>query len=233
VVGRDKRGEKAFVRSAAKPLVLGAIGLATDLSINAASSAPWPEPLRWIAEHPWPALGALVGMSVALGAVGQWRSRDFEGHSVRPGAAPPAPDWTVRRPETAQVLEALLQAEPGGAVGITAGVHGAGGFGKTTVARLVCAERLVHARFGDQVHWVTVGLGHRSRSQIAVKVAEVTKRVTGDETEFPDDPMAAGAHLGALLGPPDFHRAAIELIACCGWMMSLTRSVSGSTAVRV
>ena len=53
-------------------------------------------------------------------------------------------------------------------------------------------------RFGDQVYWVTVGWGQRSRAQVAAKVAEATMLITGDATQLPD-PYAAGAHLGALL----------------------------------
>ena len=45
----------------------------------------------------------------------------------------------------------------GGTVGITTAVQGAGGFGKTTVAKLVRADRRVLRRFRGRVYWVTVG----------------------------------------------------------------------------
>ena len=58
------------------------------------------------------------------------------------------PEWVVDRPaEAAQVVAALLRGG-GASVGITTGLHGAGGFGKTTLALIVCADRRVRRRFG-------------------------------------------------------------------------------------
>jgi ABC-type molybdenum transport system ATPase subunit/photorepair protein PhrA len=47
-----------------------------------------------------------------------------------------------------------------GTVGITTSLYGAGGFGKTTLAQMVCADR----RFRGRVHWVAVRF-HRSLRQ--------------------------------------------------------------------
>src|SRR6266496_1319000 len=53
------------------------------------------------------------------------------------------PDWVVDRPrEAGQVVSALL-GHRGSTVAITTGLHGAGGFGKTTLARMVCADSRV------------------------------------------------------------------------------------------
>ena len=43
------------------------------------------------------------------------------------------------------------------AVGVTTGLVGAGGFGKTTLARMVAHDPRVRGEFGDGVVWVTVG----------------------------------------------------------------------------
>ncbi|WP_063804230.1 NB-ARC domain-containing protein [Streptomyces roseifaciens] len=85
------------------------------------------------------------------------------------------------------------------AVGITTGLHGAGGFGKTTLAHMVCAHPKVRRAFRGRVYVVTVGRNVRSRAAIAAKVAEATRFITGDTLESGDDPGRAGDHLGRLL----------------------------------
>ena len=72
-----------------------------------------------------------------------------------PAVQRPEP-WVVDRPgEVGQVVAALRRRA--GTVGITTAVHGAGGFGKTTVAKMVRADRRVLRRFGGRVYWVTLG----------------------------------------------------------------------------
>ncbi|WP_406255774.1 NB-ARC domain-containing protein [Streptomyces chartreusis] len=83
-------------------------------------------------------------------------------------------------------------------MGITTSLYGAGGFGKTTLATAVCANRHVRRRFRSRTYPITIGRDVRGRAAIAAKVAEVTRFITGDTTEF-HDPDLAGAHLGRLL----------------------------------
>ena len=103
--------------------------------------------------------------------------------------------------ETEQVVAALLEGQHG-TVAITTGLHGAGGFGKTTLARMVVADRRVRKRFRGGVYLVTVGRDTRGTA-VAAKINDVIKRIIGDEATF-TDPELAGAQLGALLetGPP-------------------------------
>ncbi|MBB6080979.1 NB-ARC domain-containing protein [Streptomyces paradoxus] len=107
------------------------------------------------------------------------------------------------RDEAGAVVAAVLRDtrrwRAGGPVAITAGLHGAGGFGKTTLARYVAAQRSVQRRFPGGVHLITIGRDVRGRAAIAAKVTEETRRITGDTTETGSDPEHAGAHLGSLL----------------------------------
>ncbi|WP_322741158.1 NB-ARC domain-containing protein [Streptomyces hygroscopicus] len=131
-----------------------------------------------------------------------------------PAPPPPAiPDWVVDRDEAEQIVAAVcIQAGVGRpprsrrtgrggttAVGITTGLHGAGGFGKTTLAHMVCAHPKVRRAFRGRVYVVTVGRNVRGRAAIAAKVAEATRFITGDTLEAGDDPGRAGDHLGRLL----------------------------------
>ena len=115
-----------------------------------------------------------------------------------PVAGMEVPGWVIDRPaEAGQVVAALL-AGGGRPVGITTGLHGAGGFGKTTLARMVCADRRVQHRYRGGVVPVTVGRDVRGGAAVAAKVNEVIKAVAGEEATF-TDPDLAGSRLGALL----------------------------------
>ncbi|WP_164494625.1 NB-ARC domain-containing protein, partial [Streptomyces sp. ADI92-24] len=120
----------------------------------------------------------------------------------RPPVPPPppardVPGWVVGRAEADQVIAAVCS-KKGGAVGITTALEGAGGFGKTTLADVVCASPRVRKHFSERVYFVTVGREARSSAAIAAKVSEATSYITGDTTPF-NDPKLAGAHLGRLL----------------------------------
>ena len=86
----------------------------------------------------------------------------------------------------------------GGAVGITTGLYGAGGFGKTTLAQMVCADRRVRRRFGGRVYLVTVGRDVRGVAAVAAKVNDVIKLISGEDATF-TDPELAGRRLGSML----------------------------------
>ncbi len=89
-------------------------------------------------------------------------------------------------------------------MGITTGLYGAGGFGKTTLAKMACADDRVKERFGRFVYpVVTVGRDLRGPEAVAAKVNDVIKLVVGENSTF-TDPQLAGARLGSLLdtGPP-------------------------------
>jgi hypothetical protein len=140
-------------------------------------------------------LAAVAGVVAAVAAVWPLLARPSR---VLPLAGLEVPGWVVDRPaEAGQVVTALM-AGGGRPVGITTGLHGAGGFGKTTLARVVCADRRVRHRFRGGVFLVTVGRDVRGAAAVAAKVNDVIKAVAGEEATF-TDPDLAGSRLGALL----------------------------------
>ena len=157
-------------------------------------------------------LAALAGIVAAAAAV--WAL------VARPSKVPlppelEVPDWVVDRPaELAAVVTALVGGQAG-TVGITTGLYGAGGFGKTTLAQMVCADRRVRRRFGGRVYLVTVGRDVRGAAAVAAKVNDVIKLVTGEDATF-TDPQLAGQHWGRCWMPG---RA-----GCWSWMMCGRRS---------
>ncbi|WP_330481489.1 NB-ARC domain-containing protein [Streptomyces sp. NBC_00724] len=113
-------------------------------------------------------------------------------------------DWVVGRAEADEVIAAVCS-QAGGAVGITTALEGAGGFGKTTLAQIVCASHQVRQHFAERVYVVAMGRDVRLKADIAKKVGEATRFITEDVTPF-DDPDLAGAHLGRLLDQHSDHR---------------------------
>ncbi|MFD3504963.1 NB-ARC domain-containing protein [Streptomyces sp. NPDC058678] len=149
-------------------------------------------------------LASVIGSATGLAALGLslWATAP-PATTVRRPPPPPVPEWWVDRDEAAAVAKAVLRRtrrwRTSSPVAITAGVHGAGGFGKTTLAKYVAAQRTVQRRFPGGVHLITIGRDVRGRAAVAAKVAEETRRITGDTTETSSDPERAGEHLGRLL----------------------------------
>ena len=72
--------------------------------------------------------------------------------------APDLPKDYVERPEEFSRLKSLLlDRESGNPVAITTALHGAGGFGKTTLAAALCHDDDITLAFGDGILWVTLG----------------------------------------------------------------------------
>ena len=77
------------------------------------------------------------------------------------------------------------------------GATGGGGFGKTSLARLVAHDRRILNHYVDGVVWVTVGQDAQG-PLLAEKVNEVTARLTGQRPPL-TDPVSAGSLLGQVL----------------------------------
>ena len=128
--------------------------LAVAVNVATGGTAKWfppveRHPLRWTA-------GATAAVAVAgllVWAAQRWYERGLS--VLVPAVQRPEP-WVVDRPaEVDRIVRALRRSA--GTVGITTAVHGAGGFGKTTVAKMVRADRGVLRRFRGRVYWVTLG----------------------------------------------------------------------------
>jgi WD40 repeat protein len=119
--------------------------------------------------------------------------------------------WTVARSEElGQVIAAVLATSGDDPVGITTGLQGAGGFGKTTLARQVCADERVRNHFAGGVYFVTIGREVRGSAAIALKVKDAIHFVTGQNVTY-TDPDMAGDELGRLLDKHLSERALLVL----------------------
>ena len=141
--------------------------------------------------------GVVGGLAGILGAAAAWLAV-----LPRPSAVVPPKlrleDWVVGRPAELAAVVRALTGGVAGTVGITTGLYGAGGFGKTTLARMVCADRRVRRRFRGRVYLVTVGRDVRGPAAVADRVNEVIRLVFDVDAAFAD-PQLAGARLGSLL----------------------------------
>ena len=140
-------------------------------------------------------MGALAGIVATAAAVWAVVPRPVK-VSLPPELQ--VPDWVVGRPAE---LTAVVKALTGGrarTVGITTGLYGAGGFGKTVLAQMACADRRVRRRFRGRVYLVTVGRDVQGAEAIAARVNDVIKLVTGEDATF-TNPEDAGRRLGSLL----------------------------------
>jgi len=128
--------------------------LAVAANVATGGTAKWFPPVE---RHPlWWTAGATAAAAVASLLVWAAQRRYERGLSVLVPAVQRLEPWVVDRPaEVDQVVAALRRSV--GTVGITTAVHGAGGFGKTTVAKMVRADRRVLRQFRGRVYWVTLG----------------------------------------------------------------------------
>jgi WD40 repeat protein len=179
----------------------------TVLSLTTFALSVWlsDEMLPWNQEA---RVGTGTGAGAVLAALALTWGNNWA--SAPPSLDPPPPDaggaWVVERPaEADEIVKALLRRPSGGSAanGTDVALHGPGGFGKTTLAEVVCASPAVRKHFRGGIYPFTMGRDIRSSAAVAAKVNEVACLVTGDTTTF-EDPQLAGRHLGRLLSrrPP-------------------------------
>ncbi|GAA5071577.1 hypothetical protein GCM10023319_02910 [Nocardia iowensis] len=137
------------------------------------------------------------GLGLVLVLAGN-RSDDAGRSDVRrrPWMAPPL-DRMVERPELGERLVAALTAPGTSEVGLSTGLHGAGGFGKTRLATWACHRREVERRYPGGLLWVTLGQEVRG-ANLAGRINDLTTALGGERPAI-SDPDAAGAELGRLL----------------------------------
>lgn len=107
----------------------------------------------------------------------------------------------AREALVARVVSALTDSRsPGASVGLAtrvAGTAGGGGFGKTTLARLVVHSRQVREHFPDGIAWLTVGQ-EATDAKIADLLNDVAALFTGVRPPLADA-LVAAAHLQKVL----------------------------------
>jgi WD40 repeat protein len=141
-------------------------------------------------------VGALAGVVSAATAV--WAVIPGPSRVPTPPPAREMPNWWVSRPaQLSDVVSALID-EQAATVGITTGLRGAGGFGKTTIAHMACADPRVRQRFEGGVYPLAIGRDVRGPAAIAAKVNDLIMAIEGQNASF-TDPHLAGQHLGMLL----------------------------------
>ena len=101
------------------------------------------------------------------------------------------------RPDEVEKIVAALKRRRG-TVGITTVVQGAGGFGKTTVAMMVSADRRVLRRFRGQVYWVKLGRDVDRQMLASPLNGLITRLDSGRPATFTDTRQAS-LHLAAML----------------------------------
>lgn len=166
-----------------------AIGIAAGGIVDSVTSGAWPA---------WMTVVSLVAVVGAVSLWDWWREHRLSRPHPSPTPVPAVPDWVVDRPAELEDVVAKVCDRPGGPVGITTALRGAGGFGKTTLARLVAADKRVRRRFGGRVYDVTIGRDVLDPAAIAGKVNDAIELVTGTRPGL-TDPASAGQRLGQVL----------------------------------
>ena len=123
-------------------------------------------------------LGALASVVCAWAAV---RALRPQSPPMLLPPEPPLPEGVVDRPAELDAVVNALVGSRREMIGITTGLHGAGGLGKTTLALMVCADPRVRRRFGGLVYLVTVGRDVRGPAAVAAKVNDVIKLVASED----------------------------------------------------
>src|SRR5262249_42786389 len=98
------------------------------------------------------------------------------------------PDHFVPRPDECEKLITRLfderREEP---VAITAALRGAGGYGKTTLAKAACHDERIQEAFHDGILWVTLG----QQPDVLAGLAKLYAALTGERPAFVDIEDAA------------------------------------------
>jgi WD40 repeat protein len=167
--------------------------LAIALNVATGGTARW---FPLVERYPlWWTGGATVAVAGA-GLLVWWAQRWYDRGSeeLLPTVLPLEP-WVVGRPDEVNQVVAVLRRKA--TTGITGVVHGAGGFGKTTITEMVRADPRLLRHFQGRVHRVTVGRDVRGRELVRL-VNGLIEEVQRDPVTFTSVQQAAD-HLAAVL----------------------------------
>ena len=105
------------------------------------------------------------------------------------------PDFVPRPREYDQLIVKLLHEDRQSPTAITAALRGAGGYGKTILARALCHDERVRKAFSDGILWVTLG----ERPNVLAGLTTLYAALTGERPGFANN-EDAGVALADLLG---------------------------------
>src|SRR6266699_3074547 len=108
-------------------------------------------------------------------------------------------DYVPRPREFEALIEKLLDQRREEPVAITAALRGAGGYGKTTMAKAICHDERIQQAFDDGILWVTLG---ENPGNLVGKVEDLIYMLNQERPGFTDS-HAAGARLAELLAERD------------------------------
>jgi hypothetical protein len=108
-------------------------------------------------------------------------------------------DYVARPQECEALVEKLLDQRREEPVAITAALRGAGGYGKTTMAKAICHDERIQQAFDDGILWVTLG---ENPGNLVGKVEDLIYLLNQERPGFTDS-HAAGARLAELLADRD------------------------------
>jgi len=106
-------------------------------------------------------------------------------HSVKPERPPEG--FVPRAAEFDQLLAYLLDPRRNDAVAITAALRGAGGYGKTTLAKALCQDPRVIEAFPDGILWVELG---QDPGDLTGKVLDLVEALSDQRPSFTSAELA-------------------------------------------
>src|ERR1700690_3537960 len=175
--------------------------LSAGASLVAVGCALALAPLGW--SLAWVCAVGVLAVGCLVAAARDWPfpfAVERSAGDVRDGlawASPPTERW-VYRAELDEVIGKLTRAGSG-AVTLTTGLRGAGGFGKTMLAARACRDRAVLRCFPGGVYWVPVGRD-MDGPRLAQKISQVVRDLGGGGAAFTSLDEAGRALTLALAG---------------------------------
>jgi len=171
IKGLDKRPVEGLIKRLVKGFVKGP----HNLDFN---SLP-----RWMRDQHFYDLGSLIGDDFSP----EWQkflsdlNKTPDVHRV-PFMVEDLPAGFVQRPnEFDQLVKLLLDQNREEPVAITAALRGAGGYGKTTIAKALCHDERIQEAFDDGILWVTLG---ENPGNLIGRVEELIQMLSSERPGF-------------------------------------------------